>query len=121
MKYMEYSDIIKHTSDNSYVIFNSKFHKGEVIAIAEISFIITLATQTAKLISWIKNKKKKQKSVPRKTVRRKPKQTKDEELIVKFLKNPEDAIKEIGAEYVVKHRKKIIKGITKRLTDEFLD
>lgn len=91
------------------------------MVIAEIASIITIAKYTAQVISWIKNKKKKQKSVPRKTVRRKPKQTKDEELIAKFLKNPEDAIKEIGAEYVVKNRKKIIKGITKRLTDEFLD
>ena len=91
------------------------------MAIAEISFIITLATSTAKLISWIRNKKKKQKSVSHKTVRRKPKQTKNEELIAKFLKNPEAAIKEMGVEYVVKNRNKIIKGITKRLTDEFLD
>ena len=91
------------------------------MVIAEIASIITIATSSAKLISWVKNKKKKKKPVPRKTIRRKPKQTKDEELIAKFLKNPEAAIKEMGAEYVVKNRKKIIKGITKRLTDEFLD
>jgi len=36
------------------------------------------------------------------------------------LTNPEMAIKEIGAEYLVTNRKRIIKNIEKRIVDEFL-
>ena len=56
----------------------------------------------------------------RKTVPRRHKQTKEEELITKLLTNPEMAIKEMGAEYLVKNRKRIIRNIENRVVEEFL-
>jgi len=52
---------------------------------------------------------------------RQHKQTKEEKLIMKLLTNPEDAIKEMGAEYLVKNRKRIIRNIEKRVVEEFLE
>lgn len=69
-----------------------------------VASIVYLAECSSRLISRIR--KKKTKSKPRKR-----KQNKDEILITKLLSNPEQAIKEMGAEYVVKNRKKIIRGI----------
>ena len=86
------------------------------MVLAEIASIITIAEFASKLISRLKTKKKKTR-----VTRPKIKQTKDEELIGKLLTNPEMALKEIGAEYLVKNRKKIMKGIEKRIVDEFLE
>jgi len=90
------------------------------MSLPEIASIITIADFSAKVISRIKSKKKKRKVIHRKMVNRKPKKTKEEELIAKLLTNPEMAIKEIGAEYLVTNRKRIIKNIEKRIVDEFL-
>ena len=84
------------------------------MSLPEIASIFTVADSVARLISHLKKKKKK-----RKTVSRKRKQTKEEELITKLLTNPEMALKEIGAEYLVKNRKRIIRNIGKRVVDEF--
>jgi len=86
------------------------------VSLPEIASIITIADFGARIVSHLKKKKKK-----RKTVSRKRKQTKEEELITKLLTNPERAIKEMGAEYLVKNRKRIIRNIEKRVVDEFLD
>jgi hypothetical protein len=80
------------------------------MSLSDISSVLSIAEFSGRLISYLKNKKKKAKTVPRKRVR---KQTKDEELIIDLLINPEKAIKKIGAEYIVKNRKRIIKGIEK--------
>jgi len=37
------------------------------------------------------------------------------------LTNPEMAMKEMGAEYLVKNRKRIIRNIEKRVVEEFLE
>jgi len=71
-----------------------------------VASIVYLAECSGRLISRIRKKKKKLKTKPRKY-----KQTKDEELINDLLTNPTLAIKKMGAEYVVKNRKKIIRGI----------
>lgn len=71
-----------------------------------VASIVYLAECTRKLISRLRKKKVKRKIKPRKR-----KQTKDEELINDLLTNPTLAVKKMGAEYVVKNRKKIIRGI----------
>ena len=86
------------------------------MSLPEVASIFAIAESVARIISHLKKKKKK-----RKTVTRKPKQTKEEQLITKLLTNPEMALKEMGAEYLVKNRKRIIKNIEKRVVDEFLD
>jgi len=86
------------------------------MVLAEIASIITIADFSSKLISRLRKKKKKRKTVPRQH-----KQTKEEKLIMKLLTNPEDAIKEMGAEYLVKNRKRIIRNIEKRVVEEFLE
>jgi len=86
------------------------------MVLAEIASIITIADFSSKLISRLRNKKKKRKTVPRRH-----KQTKEKELITKLLTNPEMAIKEMGAEYLVKNRKRIIRNIEKRIVEEFLE
>ena len=86
------------------------------MSIAEIASIIAIAEFGAKVISRLKTKTKKHK-----VVRHRTKQTKDEQLIAKLLTNPELAIKEMGAEYLVKNRKKIIKNIGNRIVNEFLE
>lgn len=86
------------------------------MVLAEIASIITIADFSSKLISRLRKKKKKRKTVPRRY-----KQTKEEELIMKLLTNPEMAIKEMGAEYLVKNRKRIIRNIEKRVVEEFLE
>jgi len=60
-------------------------------------------------------KKKKKKS---KTRHRQRKQTKEQELINKLLTNPEQAIKEMGAEYAVKNRKRIIRKIENYVVEQ---
>jgi len=86
------------------------------MVLAEIASIITIADFSSKLILRLRKKKKKRKTVPRQH-----KQTKEEVLIKKLLTNPEDAIKEMGAEYLVKNRKRIIRNIEKRVVEEFLE
>lgn len=86
------------------------------MVLAEIASIIAIADFSSKLISRLRKKKKKRKTVPRRY-----KQTKEEELIMKLLTNPEMAIKEMGAEYLVKNRKRIIRNIEKRVVEEFLE
>lgn len=86
------------------------------MVLAEIASIITIADFSSKLISHLRKKKKKRKTVPRQR-----KQTKEEELIMKLLTKPEEAIKEMGAEYLVKNRKRIIRNIEKRVVEEFLE
>ena len=86
------------------------------MVLAEIASIITIADFSSKLISRLRKKKKKRKTVPRRY-----KQTKEEELIMKLLTNPEMAIKEMGAEYLVKNCKRIIRNIEKRVVEEFLE
>jgi len=86
------------------------------MVLAEIASIITIAEFCSKLISRLRKKKKKRKTVPRRH-----KQTKEKELITKLLANPERAIKEMGAEYLVKNRKRIIRNIEKRVVEEFLE
>ena len=86
------------------------------MSLPEITSIITIADFGARIVSLLKKKKKK-----RKTVSRKRKQTKEEELVTKLLTNPEMAIKEMGAEYLVKNRKRIIRNIEKRVVEEFLE
>ncbi|MBI3640014.1 MAG: hypothetical protein HY223_06840 [Thaumarchaeota archaeon] len=78
-----------------------------------VASIVYLAEYTRTLISRLRKKK-----IKPKTKSRKRKQTKDEELINDLLTNPELAIKKIGAEYVVKNRKKIIRGIVNSVIDE---
>jgi len=85
------------------------------MVLAEIASIITIVEFCNKLITRLRKKKKKRKTVPRRH-----KQTKEDELITKLLTNPEMAIKEMGAEYLVKNRKRIIRDIEKRVVDEFL-
>jgi len=89
------------------------------VELPEIAAIIAIAQFGAKVISHVK-KLRKSKAAPRKrkAVPRKPKQTKDEELVTKLLTDPVKAVKEMGAEYVVKNRKRISKGIEKRVTEE---
>ena len=84
------------------------------MSLPEIASIITIVDFASRLTSRLKRKKKRSK-----TVRRRRKQTKEEELITKLLTNPEQAIKEMGAEYVMKNRKRIIRNIEKRLIEEF--
>ncbi len=86
------------------------------MVLAEIASIITIADFSSKLISRLRKKKKKRKTVPRRHI-----QTKEEELIMKLLTNPEEAIKKMGAEYLVKNRKRIIRNIEKRVVEEFLE
>lgn len=86
------------------------------MVLAEIASIITIADFSSKLISRLRKKKKKRKTVPKRY-----KQTKEEKLIMKLLTNPEMAIKEMGAEYLVKNRKRIIRNIEKRVVKEFLE
>lgn len=78
-----------------------------------VASIVYLAECSGRLILRIRKKKIKTKSKPRKR-----KQTKDEILITKLLTDPEQAIKEMGAEYVVKNRKKIIRGIVNSVVGE---
>ena len=85
------------------------------MVLAEIASIIAIANFSSKLISRLRKKKKKRKTVPRRH-----KQTKEEEMIKKLLTNPEMAIKEMGAEYLVKNRKRIIRNFEKRVVEEFL-
>jgi len=84
------------------------------MSLPEITSIITIADFGARIVSRLR-KKKKRKAVPRRN-----KQTKEEELITKLLTNPELAIKEMGAEYLVKNRKRIIRNIENRVVEEFL-
>jgi hypothetical protein len=84
------------------------------MVLAEITAIIEIATFGGRIVSHLR-KKKKSKS---KTVIRSRKQTKEEKLIAKLVANPEQAIKEIGAEYLVKNRKRIIRKIEKYVTNE---
>ena len=93
------------------------------MSLPEIASIITIADFSGRIVSYLKKKKKKRKTVSpkRKTVSPKRKQTKEQELITKLLTNPEGALKEIGAEYLVKNRKRIIRNIEKRVVDEFLE
>lgn len=86
------------------------------MSLPEIASIITIADFGARIVSRLKRKKKRPK-----VVRRRRKQTKEEELITKLLTNPEMAIKEMGAEYLVKNRKRIIRNIEKRVVEEFLE
>ena len=88
------------------------------MSLPEIASIITIADFGARIVSRLKRKKKKKR---RKAVPRRRKQTKEEELITKLLTNPERAIKEMGAEYLVKNRKRIIRNIEKRVVEEFLE
>ncbi len=85
-----------------------------MMVLAEIASIITIANFSSKLISRLRKKKKKRKTVPRQH-----KQTKEEEMIKKLLTNPTQAVKEMGAEYVVKNRKRIIRNIEERVVEEF--
>ena len=78
-----------------------------------VASIVYLAECTRKLVLRIRKKKKKSQTKPRK-----PKQTKDEELINDLLKDPTLAVKKMGAEYIVKNRKKIIRGIVNYVVDE---
>jgi len=80
-----------------------------------VASIVYLSECTGRLISRLRKKKTKSKTKPRP---RKRKQSKDEILITKLLTNPEQAIKEMGAEYVVKNRKKIIRGIVNSVVGE---
>lgn len=84
------------------------------MVLAEVASIIAIAEFCSKLISRLRKKKKKK----RKTVPRLHKQTKEEEMIKKLLTDPTQAVKEMGAEYVVKNRKKIIRNIVKYVSDE---
>ena len=84
------------------------------MSLSDVASIITISESLGKLILRLRKKKKKSKTAPRKR-----KQTKEEELITKLLTNPTQAVKEMGAEYVVKNRKRIIRNILKRVTDEF--
>ena len=86
------------------------------MSLPEIASIITIADFSGRIVSYLKKKKKK-----RKTVSPKRKQTKEQELITKLLTNPEGALKEMGAEYLVKNHKRIIRNIEKRVVDEFLE
>ena len=93
---------------------NSKCNQVLIMVLEEITSIITIADFSGRLIARLRKKKvKKTKRLPQRR-----KQTKDEELIAKLLTNPEQAIKEIGAEYVVKNRKRIVRNIEKYVTDE---
>ena len=85
------------------------------MSLPEIASMFAIADSVARIISHLKKKKK----TKRKAVRRKRKQTKEQELITKLLTNPEGALKEIGAEYLVKNRKRIIKSIEKSVVEEF--
>ncbi len=84
------------------------------MSLPEIASIITIADFGARIVSRLRKKKK------RMAVRRRSKQTKEEELITKLLTNPELAIKEMGTEYLVKNRKRIIRNIENRVVEEFL-
>jgi len=90
------------------------------VVLPEIAAVIAIAQFGAKLLSYVKKIRTKPKAAPRKrkSVPRKPKQTKEQELITKLLTDPEKAIKEIGAEYVVKNRTRIMKGIEKRVVEK---
>jgi len=83
------------------------------MSLSDVASIMYIAEFSSRLISRLRKKKKKSK-----TIRRKRKQTKDEELINDLLTNPELAIKKMGAEYVVKNRKKIIRGIVNSVVGE---
>ena len=86
------------------------------MSLPEITSIIAIADFCARIVSLLKRKKKKKR---RKAVPRQRKQTKEEALITKLLIDPEMAIKEMGAEYVVKNRKRILKNLEKRVVEEF--
>lgn len=84
------------------------------MVITEIASLIEIADFGRRLITHFRKKRKKQ-------VRRLPKrrkQTKDEELILKLLTNPQQAVKEIGAEYLIENRKRIMRNIEKYVADE---
>ena len=83
------------------------------MSLSDVASIITISESIGKLILRLRKKKKKSKTLPRKH-----KKTKEEEMITKLLTNPAQAIKEMGAEYVVKNRKRIIRNIVKRVSDE---
>lgn len=83
------------------------------MSLSDVASILTIAEFCNRLISRLRKKKKKSKTAPRQH-----KQTKEEEMIMKLLTNPTQAIKEMGAEYIVKNRKRIIRNIEKRVIDE---
>jgi|CXWL01.1.fsa_nt_gi hypothetical protein len=84
------------------------------MVLPEIVSIVTIADFSERMISRLmKKKKKKSKTRPRQR-----KQTREQELISKLLINPEQAIKEMGAEYVVKNRKRIIRKIEDYVVDQ---
>jgi len=83
------------------------------VVLPEVAAVLAIAQFGNTVLSFVRKKIKKSKTAPRK-----PKQTKEQELVTKLLTDPEKALKEIGAEYLVKNRKRIMKGIEKRISDE---
>ena len=83
------------------------------MSLSDVASIINIAEFCGRLISHLRKKKKKSKTVPKRH-----KQTKEEELIKELLANPEQAIKKMSAEYVVKNRKRIIGNIVKYVADQ---
>jgi len=83
------------------------------MSLSDVASVLSIAEFGARLISHLRKKKKKSKTVPRRRI-----QTKEKEMIQKLLTNPEQAIKEMGAEYVVKNRKRLIRKIENYIADE---
>ena len=84
----------------------------------DVAAVLSIAEFAGRIISRFKKKKKKLKTKPRKTKPRLPKPTKEEAMIEKLMKNPEEAIKEIGSEYIVKNRKRLIRKIENYVDDQ---
>jgi len=83
------------------------------LSLSDVSSVLSIAEFGARIISQLRKKKQKSKIKPRKR-----KQTKEEELINGLLTNPENTIKKIGAEYLVKNRQRLIRKIEKKVLDE---
>ena len=95
------------------------------MSLSEAASLLTIAKFAHSVYARLRRKKPKRKSrtrKPRTKTRaalavRTP--TKEEELATELVTNPGSAIKKMTAEYIVKNRNKIIKGISDYLVDEF--
>ena len=84
--------------------------------LSDITSILSFGEFCGRLILEIKKRKKKSKTKPRPRLR---KQTKEEELINYLLTHkPEDSLKKLGAEYLVKNRNRLLRKIEKKVLEE---
>jgi hypothetical protein len=84
--------------------------------------VLTVANFARDLISRIRKKKKKKRATRKRHLAKlaqPPRLTKDEELAQQLLTNPNEALKKIAAEYLVKNRNRIVRNIEKAVVEAF--